>query len=568
MPQVLVITGILLTCGGAAIPGGWWIELFRPMPGSPMRELLLSGSVLFRAGLAALGLGMILASRMPAWRRPAYPAAASPWPERQSHTAIALLLAILAAAFALRLYKLDLGLWYDEVLTYVFYARMPFGEIVTTYHNENQHFIFTLAAHACFLIFGEGAWALRFPAVMFGVASLWALYLVARQVGSTREALFAAAVFGFSYHHVWFSQNARGYSGLLFWTLFTSWLLLRALRENRPLLWLAYAVSASLGVYTHITMLFVIAGQGIAYLARLWTRRNQDWPGRWDGLALGFTGAGLLTFAMHGLVLPQILAGMGKTVSVVDAWKKPLWTMLELFRGLQTNLAGAAVAVVALAVFAAGVWSFARKAPIVLTLLFVPPLAGAALVLSVGHHLWPRFFFFAFGFGVLVAIRGAMVSEQALRRFVQRRPAPAIGILCSGMVLVSAASVPFAFGPKQDYLGAMAFVEAEKKPGDAVLTAGLVSFPYQNLYKPGWQAVETLEQLNKIRAASRRTLVLSTLEPVLAAMQPDIARTLKSEFRLLQHFPGTLQNGTVYVYISEKSPGPAAPEKTSSASRI
>ena len=143
------------------------------------------------------------------------------------------ILGILACAFALRLYKLDLGLWYDEVLTYVGYARMPFGEILTTYNNENQHFVFTLLAHACFVIFGEGAWALRLPGALFGVASIWALYLFARQVGSTRQALFAAALFTFSYHHIWFSQNARGYSGLLFWVLLSSYFLLRA-HAGRP----------------------------------------------------------------------------------------------------------------------------------------------------------------------------------------------------------------------------------------------------------------------------------------------------------------------------------------------
>jgi hypothetical protein len=370
-------------------------------------------------------------------------------------------------------------------------------------------------------------------------------------VGSTRQALFAAALFTVSYHHVWFSQNARGYSGLLFWALLSSYLLLRALREDRPGVWLLYAAAAALGIYTHITMAFVIAGQGTVYLHNVWMRRREVWPNRWAGLVLGFGWAGLLTAVLHALVLPQIHGAMERTVSVVQDWKNPLWTAWEILRGLQINFAGIAVALVALGVVAIGVWSFARKDSAVVLLLLVPPLVGASYVVAAGHHLWPRFFYFGFGFGALVAIRGAMIVEQAILSRLRRAPARELGVLCAGMVLVSGASAPFAFAPKQDYEGAMAFVESQRQPGDAVVMAGLIAFPYENLYKPGWQKVETAGQLQAIRDASPRTIVLYTLEPVLVSMQPDIAAALKRDFRLMQRFPGTLANGTVYVYIGD-----------------
>ena len=161
--------------------------------------------------------------------------------------------------------------------------------------------------------------------MLFGVASIGRLFLFSRQAGSTRQALFAAALFTFSYHHIWFSQNARGYSGLLFWALLSSYFLIRALREDRPGLWLAYTATASLGIYTHITMLFVIAGQGFD-LHQFWVRRRDAWPrtlGRRAGLGLGFCGTALATFVLHSIVLPQIRSGMQKTVSVVEAWNNP-----------------------------------------------------------------------------------------------------------------------------------------------------------------------------------------------------------------------------------------------------
>jgi mannosyltransferase len=548
-----LIAGILLIAGGILVPGAWWIGLFRPMPEPPMRDLLLQGTVLFRVTLAVLGLAVATAPRLPFWRNPRVVSKGGPEPQRGAE--LAWILGLLACAVALRLYKLELGLWYDEVLTYVGYARMPFGEILTTYNNENQHFVFTILAHACFLIFGEGAWALRLPAMLFGTASVWSLYLFARQVGSTRQALFAAALFTFSYHHIWFSQNARGYSGLLFWVLLSSYFLMRALREDRPGLWLAFAASSTLGIYTHITMVFALCGHGVVYLARLWARRNEPWPNRWAGLVLGFVGAGLATLFLHALVLPQIRTGMAHTVSVVEAWKNPLWTALEIFRGLEIGFAGAAVAVVALGVFASGVWSFWRKESSVVWLLFVPVLAGGGYVVAAGHHLWPRFFYFGFGFAVLVAIRGAMVAEQAVLGKLRGALVRETGLVCLAMVLVSAASVPAAYGPKQDYEGALAFVESQRKPGDAVLMAGLIAYPYQNLYRtPSWRKVASVEELNRVRAASERTFVVYTLEPVLLSTDPEIAAAVKRDFSMLRKFPGTLANGTVYVYAAAKPP--------------
>lgn len=524
------------------------------MPDGALGEQLRLGAILFRAGLVVFGGSVIAAMRLPVWRQPR-PALR----ERPGEGSAALAISCIAvAAFALRLYKLNSGLWLDEILTYVNYARMPFGEIVSTYFNENQHFLYTILAHACFVMFGESAWALRLPAVLFGAASIVALYLLGREVTGRRESLFACALFAVSYHHVWFSQNARGYSGLLFWTLLSSWLLLRALREGRPGLWIWYAVSATLGVYTHITMLFVIAGQFLSYLYQIYARRQESWPHRWTGLILGFCGATLLTFELHALVLPQIFGGMAKTVSVVEEWKNPLWTLLEIFRGLQANFAGSAVALAAVGIFAVGVWSFARSFPILLQLFLIPPILGATLVISAGHHLWPRFFFFAFGFGGLVAIRGAMVVEQAITgRFGRQAP----GVLCVGLLVVSAASVPFAFGPKQDYAGALKFVEANRQPGDAVVTVGLATFPYHELYRPGWRAVENIDELNAVRSQSTRTVLLYTLEPVLESMSPEIMASVKRDFRVWKQFRGTLENGTVFVCLAEQHAATEASKK-------
>ena len=157
----------------------------------------------------------------------------------------AILVVVLVAALIVRLNDLGDGLWYDEIDTLVHYARQPFGYIVSTFDSKNQHVLYSLLAHWSIAAFGDSAWALRLPAVLLGVASIAALAWFGVIVTSRAEAIAASALLALSYHHVWFSQNARGYTGLMLATLIASGLLVRmtSATTSRRRLTLAYALT-------------------------------------------------------------------------------------------------------------------------------------------------------------------------------------------------------------------------------------------------------------------------------------------------------------------------------------
>ena len=383
------------------------------------------GSVLFRLGLAVLGLYFVLIGQLPIWQSVARPLATSHRPHPWSG---ATLIAILVVALGLRLYHLDVGLWYDEINAYVLYMGLSLGEIFTTYDLESQHFLFTLLARIAFALFGEGPAALRLPAALFGVGSVAALYLLGRRLATEREALLSAALLTLSYHHVWFSQNARGYSGLLFWTLLSSWLLLRALDEGRARLWLGYAAAVALGMFTHVTMGSVVVAHAVVYATSVVRSRALRNPATWAGAVLGFGLASLLTFQLYALVLPQFFSAFGMTARNIAVWTSPLWTLLELAGGLRTGFAGSVAATAAVVVFGVGLLSFARTTPSLLAFLFVPAAIAVTAALAMGHPLWPRFFFFLMGFGVLIVVRGAMlIGGWGARRIASRPGAPRWG---------------------------------------------------------------------------------------------------------------------------------------------
>ncbi|MBL0161027.1 MAG: glycosyltransferase family 39 protein [Bryobacterales bacterium] len=457
-----------------------------------------------------------------------------------SRRALAAIAALTGIALLMRLYRLDEGLWLDEITTWVRYMRLPLSEIPMLYGTENQHFLFSLLARLSMNVFGESVWAFRLPAALFGAASIWAMYLFGAEAADRKQGLLGAALLTFSYQHVWFSQNARGYAGLLFWTLMASWLLLRALREQRTGLWCAYAVAAALGVYTHATMAFVLIGHA---LIAAWQTRGQR---AWRGTALGFGLAFTLTVLLHAPAMASIFSGVKHTVSVVQEWKSPLWTVLELARGLRIGYAGAAAGVLALTLFLAGAWSYWRTRPAVVALLVLPPVIGSSILLAMGHHIWPRFFYFAMGFGALIVIRGALLIPRA---------GTAIAF---AIIAVSAASVPFAYGPKQDFGSARQYVLSQLQPGDRVATSDLSTWVYGQFYHAGWIEVHNAAELAALRAPAGRTWFLYTLEPVFRSISPEVHEAVGREFRIVKVFPGTLKNGEVTVCVRDAAGGAPA----------
>ena len=546
--------GPLFILSGFFLPSSRLIEFLRIATKEPQQQLLL-GANLFKVGLVILGfLVIVLANLSFSNKKMLDPEVIIEPRHRINLTILAILLLI---ASILRLYGLGNGLWIDEIVTYVNYGKMAFGEILTTYDSENLHVFFAVLANVCFKIFGGSEWSIRLPAVFFGIGSIWAIYLMGRQVGTVREALLSAAILTFSYHHIWFSQNARGYTALLFWTILSSWFFVRALQEARSGLWLSYATSAALGAYTHMTMIYVIIGHFILYVIIFFSQGRKAWYGGWAGLFYGFLIAIFLIFQLYSLILPQILSTIGEgSRSAVATWKNPLWTLMEFDRGIKIGFKSSILSMAVFLVVGAGIWGFFRRNRVVIGLTFIPVLIGSTMSIVMGHPLWPRFFFFAMGFGILIVVRGTTLLGELMTKLLNLESNKSVLIgtaLCGAVIFGSALSIPTAYAPKQDYYGALVFVEQNRKPGDAVVTVGLTSFPYKNFYKMNWEQAETMEDLNAIQSRAERTWLLYTLPLHLQYEYPEMMKSIEQRYKIVKEFYGTLNGGTIYVCLSNNS---------------
>ena len=509
---------------------------------------LLQGALLFRIGLFALGALWTILALVPVRPLPASPPAEAVGGLHYIALAVLLILAVW-----LRLHRLDTGLWYDEMLTHVGYMDLSLGQIVSTFGDANNHVLFSLAARASILLFGDSSWAFRLPAALFGIASVGALYVFARQVASPFVALFSVALVTVSYHHIWFSQNARGYTALLFFSLVSSSFLLAALRSNRPYLWAMFAVSGALGAFTHLSFGFLAIAQFAVYVGtEVAVRRDveRQW---WVGFAYGFVPLALLTYVAYALVLPSILGGALLGSGLQDQrldWLSPLWALAEIYTALQRGFAGGVVGLAAAAVLGVGLVHFLLVRPALVALFLVPCGLGFALMTAIGYTLFPRFFFFAMGFAVIFVIGGAVAIAAWASRLLGLRGTRALWLptlACLVIVGASVLSLRYVYAPKQAFDRAIAYIEDNRAPGDVVVALGIADFPFNGYYKKGWPRVDTVAELEAIEATGARTWVVYTMPVHARTVYADVLRHLEERYTPATAFVGTLNGGGVIV---------------------
>jgi 4-amino-4-deoxy-L-arabinose transferase-like glycosyltransferase len=458
----------------------------------------------------------------------------------------AVLAALIAIAAVLRAIGLNDGLWFDEIITLVLFVRPPLERVVTEYPNSNNHPLYSILAHLSVTAFGEHAWTLRLPAVIFGVCAVPAVYALGRLVTGRRESLLAAGLIAVSYHHIWFSQNARGYTALALCAVACTWLLLEGWRSGRARYFVGYGLVAALGVYTHLTFVLAVAAHAIVMATQGWLtgvdRRR---------LSLAMTGVAIAAAASMALYAPMagaVYAFFSGPSPDAAAVATPAWAVREMLKGLRLGL-GAIGALSAGLLFAAGLWSFWKQDRFATALFVLPGLTTAAALVAAHSPIRPRFFFFLSGFAVLLVVRGTTVAAAALGRAlpVAARPYRTV-IATAALVLIMAASVaslPRGYRyPKQDYEGAMHFVDSVATPGTQVLTAGLAVYPYREYYGRTWRPVETERDLRAVQHGGGEVILVYTFPEYTDAA---LMRAVTDSCRRIRVFPATVAGGDIVI---------------------
>jgi 4-amino-4-deoxy-L-arabinose transferase-like glycosyltransferase len=221
---------------------------------------------------------------------------------------------IILVAFALRLTFLgEQSLWYDEGVTWLL-SQMSLPELIEWTAADIQPPLYYLIIWINNFILSDSEWALRFPSALFNTMTIPLIYILTRQLFPRRRnaaPLLAAVLFTFSPLMVYYSQEARMYTLLIFEATLASYLLLKIIHSPTPYSLLPttysllYALTAVAALYTHYFAAFLLAAHLLYIIFVLWQRH---WPKVLIARSLQMFGLIILLFAPW---LPTLLSRLG-----------------------------------------------------------------------------------------------------------------------------------------------------------------------------------------------------------------------------------------------------------------
>ena len=195
----------------------------------------------------------------------------------------------------LRYYQIDRALGggdENHMLLYFGYTHLQY--IATTYFDASNHVFHTMMVNLMGRWFGEeNAIAIRLPTFLFGLAGLWMIYKLALEIFTSQKiALTALLISAVNPIHIYYSQTARGYSLMIFFSTVIIYCAVKILK-SKPNQWnlLFLTLCGFLSIYTLPTNIFFMTALAvwlvIVLFAPQWFRdtrlniKNRDQKVRW-----------------------------------------------------------------------------------------------------------------------------------------------------------------------------------------------------------------------------------------------------------------------------------------------
>ncbi|MCI0417405.1 glycosyltransferase family 39 protein, partial [bacterium] len=392
------------------------------------------------------------------------------------------LISLTAFGAVLRFAGANRDFWLDELATVFRYVRGSTGEILFQAVSSNNHLLNSLMAHATAHWFGENELIIRLPAILFGIAIIPVSYHLVRSIGTSRDAFLSSLLLTFSYHHIFFSQNARGYTAMLLGAILSTHFLILGFKRNRLSDWIFYSFSMLLSILSVLFGVFIFASHVLCvFLYWLSKRKNISQPHLI--LQRMFFSFGLviyLSLHAYAFMIPDVLGFIfGEYRQAEVGWKLSMDLMKVVYSGLALGPVTTAAVLICGLFGSAGFISYLRREPFAAILLVSPIAITLCTVLVLRVGIFPRYFLFALPVAFLFLARGILLLTDAL--FTNQNMKKAAYALTVFLVLAGSAWMlrPFYQYPMQDFTGAKKFVLERAKRSEPVVAVGTAAEGYR-----------------------------------------------------------------------------------------
>ena len=473
-----------------------------------------------------------------------------------THRDLVLVATLMLTGLVLRVIGLNEGMWSDEIATLVDYIRLPALEIIGNYESLNNHVFYSLLAHFSVGWFGESAWSVRLPALLFGVATIPAAYYLGRQITARREAFLACAFLAVSYHHVWFSQDARGYTGLMLGAVLLSIIFIRLmLRENpgfRPVM--AYAIVAALATWIHLTAALVVLAHGFIWLALIAGSARKQKSDFKLAAVQAMVLAALFSLLLYSPILIELAEqafGTEEAFEILTAWNTPAWVLEEFMRlALKSAPGGWPLVLLAVLAMVAGIWSYSKQGILVWGVLFLPVMVTLFFVSIIIGVLFPRFLSGSMVFFLLIGVRGGFVLSRAVLPALTAQQVTVIGLI---VALATIVMLPGAWKPKQDFAAAVRFIDKQRAPGDVVVCSSMTYKGLHTYSGMDCDLVLSVPELNELENTHSRTWLLYSIPIYFQGQFPDLWMKVQNEYSPVTQIKGTVGGGDIIIMLKERN---------------
>ncbi len=353
--------------------------------------------------------------------------------------------------------------------------------------------LYHLTLHGWQLLFGQSIETARLLSLLFFLATIPVVYLLARRILSVNWSLFVVVLFSFSPFMNWYANEARMYTMLVFVASLSQLFFVRLIESRGKRGWLGYALTALVGIYTHYFFFFNLITQGIYFLV---TRKNFV-----KGTFLKFVGlASLLAvaFAPWFLYFRSLGSASNTSPNLQQPSSVDFFNVFGQFSfGFQTDFMNTILAslwpilVIAALLYVKNGQHISKKVGYILTAAIAPVVLAFIISYAVTPFFVSRYMVACVPPLLIAAVWFVSHYRKSL-------------YLAIASVMVAAligASIQQYLSPatpvKEDFRSAAQFVGSNAKAGDiVVLSAPFTVYPF-NYYYDGQARVATLPMWNR-----------------------------------------------------------------------
>ncbi|MGQ9599496.1 MAG: glycosyltransferase family 39 protein [Anaerolineae bacterium] len=402
---------------------------------------------------------------------------------------------------------------------------------------------------------GRSAFMLRFLPSIFGLLVVLLTYKLGEALLGSVPALVGALLTALLPLHIRYAQIARPYTLLAVFSLASAYLVVKAVKTNRPSTWAGFVLTATLGFHTHYNSLFVLAAEGllagIAWLTIfLATGKQQRTPGQLKPV-LSFVAVAIL--CLPGLIRLSRLPLQGLEEELEAEGREIVTLTIPFFRhflyesGLVTRWLQNLIAALVILGVAATLFRRRWQAALFAVLWLGVPFVTLAVINS-PHRFEERYLIFVPPMVLLLAGQAVVAGSGWLavlgQRWNEQGARLVITLFCTvglAWILAGRVCAYFASNREADRLDqALTVVEHNARPGDIIVVS-----PRFFLRPLAVEDIEvfyltrhlSFEELNALVSREGRMWVLYTSYPLAVRLQEPLDQWLQARSQQFIRIP-------------------------------